>query len=288
MYQAKLASKGSVAYFSRSLGQMMTERMALEQNLRIAVARREFRCALQPKVDMCSGEIRGFEALLRWVDNAGNVHAPGTFLQLAGELGLLDDIATMLVGELVAKLPRLDAGFGRDMTYSINMTAKQASNPNFMKSMARLIAASGRARNFMIELTEESFLRAGVFQAQILPLLRSAGIRISIDDFGTGYSSLSTLADVTADELKIDRSLIMSIHKRPRSQSILRAIESLGSTLGIDLVAEGVETKDEIDYLRTRTGIRLAQGYYFYKPRFIDELTTNQMRAAPPVLRRSA
>jgi diguanylate cyclase (GGDEF)-like protein len=288
MYQAKLTSKGSVAYFSRSLGQKMTERMALEQNLRIAVERREFHCALQPKVDICTSRIHGFEALLRWVDNAGIVHAPGTFLQLAGELGLLDDIATMLVDELVAKLPQLDAEFGREMTYSINMTAKQASNPNFMRSMARLIATSGRAQNFMIELTEESFLRAGVFQAQILPLLRSAGIRISIDDFGTGYSSLSTLADVTADELKIDRSLIMSIHERPRSQSILRAIESLGSTLGIDLVAEGVETRDEIDYLRARTGIHLAQGYYFYRPRFIDELTASRMRAPAIALRRSA
>ncbi len=283
MYQAKLSSKGSVAYFSKSLGQQMTERMALEQNLRTAIERQEFRCALQPKVDLRTGDIRGFEALVRWVDGQGVVHAPGTFLQLAGELGLLDDIATMLVGELVGKLPQLDLWFGRDMTYSVNVSAKQASSPLFMKVLTRHIANSGRAGNFMLELTEESFVKAGIFQSQILPVLREAGIKISIDDFGTGYSSLSTLADITADELKIDRSFISSIHSRPRSQSILRSIESLAKTLDLYLVAEGVETREELTYLRAKTSILLAQGFYFHKPRFIDDMiATRAGRKAEP------
>src|SRR6202030_532909 len=101
---------------------------------------------------------------------------------------------------------------------------------------------------------------------------REIGVRVSIDDFGTGYSSLSALADITADELKVDRSFISSIHERPRSQSVLRAIESLGHALGMIIVAEGVETFEELAYLQAATRIRQAQGYYFSRPIFLEEL----------------
>ncbi len=111
-----------------------------------------------------------------------------------------------------------------------------------------------------------------MFQAEILPFLRNIGVRISIDDFGTGYSSLSALADITADEIKIDRSFISRIHERPRSQSVLKAIESLAHSLGMSMVAEGVETAEELIYLQTASRIRLAQGFYFSKPIYLDEV----------------
>jgi EAL domain-containing protein (putative c-di-GMP-specific phosphodiesterase class I) len=101
--------------------------------------------------------------------------------------------------------------------------------------------------------------------------LREIGVRVSIDDFGTGYSSLGALADITADELKVDRSFISSIHERPRSQSVLRAIESLGDALGMSIVAEGVETFEELAYLQAATRIRQVQGFYFSKPFFLEE-----------------
>jgi EAL domain-containing protein (putative c-di-GMP-specific phosphodiesterase class I) len=106
------------------------------------------------------------------------------------------------------------------------------------------------------------------FQNDIFPSLRQLGVRISIDDFGTGFSSLSILADIDADELKVDRAFIMSIHERPRSQDILKAIESVCATLGIGMVAEGVELREELDYLAQNTKIRLVQGYFFGKPAF--------------------
>ena len=158
------------------------------------------------------------------------------------------------------------------MVYSINISAHQASRPAFMKSIIRQIAGSGRASNFMLELTEDSFLKPDAFQEQILPLVRAAGIGISIDDFGTGYSSLSMLAEITADELKIDRSFVSSIQSRPNNQSILRAIHSLGKAFGIRLVAEGIETEQELAYLQARTGIRLGQGFLFHRPAFIEEV----------------
>ena len=123
----------------------------------------------------------------------------------------------------------------------------------------------------MLELTEDAFIAKNQFQTLVLPMLREIGVRVSIDDFGTGYSSLSALADITADEIKVDRSFISSIHERPRSQSILRTIESLSHALGMTIVAEGVETFEELAYLQAATRIRYAQGYYFSKPFFLED-----------------
>jgi EAL domain-containing protein (putative c-di-GMP-specific phosphodiesterase class I) len=108
---------------------------------------------------------------------------------------------------------------------------------------------------------------------QSLPILREIGVRVSIDDFGTGYSSLSTLADITADEIKIDRSFISRIHERPRNQSVLRAIESLGHALGMSIIAEGVESYEELAYLQAATRIRYVQGFYFAKPFYLENLS---------------
>ena len=281
MYQAKTSSKGSVAFFSRTLGRKAAEKLSLEHRLRVALAEREFQCALQQKVDIRNHAVAGFEALVRWVDRNGTIHAPGQFLQLANELGLLDDITNIVLDVLALHLPRLDARFGRDVKYSINISAAQATKIAFMQKFIQRVADTGRAGNFMLEVTEDSFLATDSFRSEVLPLIRKAGIGVSVDDFGAGYSSLAVLADITADELKVDRSLIASIHQRPRSQSILRAIESLASALGMSVVSEGVETVEEQDYLLNFTQIQIAQGYLFHKPRLIGEILESGKTAAP-------
>jgi EAL domain-containing protein (putative c-di-GMP-specific phosphodiesterase class I) len=121
-------------------------------------------------------------------------------------------------------------------------------------------------------VTEDAFVAKTRFQTEILPIFRKLGVGISIDDFGIGYSSLSALADITADEIKIDRSFITDIHLRPRSQGILRAIESLSDALGMTVIAEGIETFEELAYLQAATRIRYAQGFYFSRPIFLEEL----------------
>lgn len=272
MYRAKQTSKGGVGFFSHSLGKMAAERMSLESRLRMAVQNNEFRCALQAKVDLREQTIIGFESLVRWVDDKGIVHSPGAFLPLASELGLLEAITDIMLDSLIEHMPRLDARFGDDITYSVNVSAKQAEKIEFMEKVIQRIANTGRARNFILELTEDAFVLSGPFQSRIFPLLREAGIGISIDDFGTGYSCLSLLANIPADELKVDRSLISSIHQRPRSQSVLRAIESLSSALGMQVIAEGIETAEERNYLLKSTNIGSGQGYLFHKPQFVDQL----------------
>jgi cyclic di-GMP phosphodiesterase Gmr len=188
------------------------------------------------------------------------------------ELGLIDQITHMVLSETVATMGHIDEAFGPDTTISINVAAKQATNIGFMRSFAHALEDTGRAERFMIELTEDAFLAKNQFQTEVLPLLRRLGVRVSIDDFGTGYSSLSALADITADEIKIDRSFITGIHNRPRSQNVLKAIESLSAALGMTVVAEGIETFEELAYLQAATRIRYAQGFYFSKPLFLGDI----------------
>lgn len=272
MYEAKKASKGSIAFYRRELGRRTSERQRLEQRLLRALETGAFRCALQQKVDIRSRAVVGFEALMRWIDEDGEVHAPGYFLKLASEFGLVDEMTDLVVGDLLDHLKLLDARFGTNVRYSINVSPTQATHLPFIKKLVERLHSSGRPRSFILELTEETIAAIGPLQRQVLPLLREAGIGLSIDDFGTGYSSLATLADLTVDELKIDRSLISSIHSRPRSQSILRAIESMSLALGISMVAEGVETAEESLYLMAHTRLNIGQGYLFHRPELLADI----------------
>ncbi|MCL2345465.1 MAG: EAL domain-containing protein [Desulfobulbus sp.] len=282
MYRAKTLAKGSVEFFSRVLGRSLSERLYAEQQLRAAFDANLFHCALQARVDIRSGRLIGFETLLRWVDAQGAVHLPGAFLPIANQLGLLDDIALRQMEELLSALPRLNQRFGQPLVYSFNISATQASRSGFMKTLIDRIAQSGQARHFIFELTEESLLQTASFQTHILPLLHEAGIGVSIDDFGVGYSSLSLLAKLTVDEIKIDRSFITGILDSPHQQSILRAIESIGRALGIDLIAEGIETESELAWLLAHSGIASGQGFLFHCPAFIPDLLATGLSGAAP------
>src|SRR4029453_7767341 len=180
----------------------------------------------------------------------------------------MDDLTHFILAQTVDSIDRINDAFGRDCSISINVAARQAGDLDFMRSLVDALVATGFAQRFMLELTEGAFLSKSEFQTQILPMVRAAGARVSIDDFGIGYSSLSALADITADEVKVDRSFITEIHKRPRTQGILRAINSLSEALGMTVVAEGLESFEELAYLQAATKIRYAQGYYFSRPTF--------------------
>jgi c-di-GMP phosphodiesterase Gmr len=271
MYRVKEATKGAAALFDSAMGRAMAARMAREQRLRLAVRDGRFCCAFQPKVDIRTQEVVGVEALIRLRDEDGVIQAPGEFIGLAIELGLIDDITYLALAEIVRSMDLLDDAFGPHATISINVAAKQAGDSKFMSGFCEELKATTYANRFMVEVTEDAFL-ANQFQSHFLPRLREIGTRVSVDDFGTGYSSLATLADVTADEIKIDRSFITDIHQRPRSQSVLKAIEALSEALGMTVIAEGVETFEEVAYLLAATRIRFAQGYYFAKPIFLEEL----------------
>ena len=272
MYRAKEAAKGAAALFDTDMGRAMATRMAQEQRLRLAVRDGRFCCAFQPKVDIRTEEVVGVEALIRLRDEDGVIQPPGQFVGLAIELGLIDDITYLALAEIVRSMDMLDDAFGPHATISINIAAKRAGDAKFMNGFCEELEATGYANRFMVEVTEDAFFAGSQFQQQFIPMLRAIGTRVSVDDFGTGYSSLATLADVTADEIKIDRSFITGIHERPRNQSVLKAIEALSDALGMTVIAEGVETFEEVAYLQAASRIRFAQGYHFAKPIFLEEL----------------
>ena len=272
MYRVKNDGKGAAAFFDSGMEHEALARMKVEQSLRAAILEKRFCCAFQAKVDIRTQEIKGVEALVRLRDDEGVIQAPGTFINLAVELGLIDELSHLVLAEIVRSIDLINDTFGPTATISINVAAKQACNFEFMQSFARALEASGYPRRFMIEVTEDAFVTKTHFQDKILPIFRKLGVGISIDDFGIGYSSLSALADITADEIKIDRSFITDIHQRPRSQGILRAIESLSEALGMTVIAEGIESYEELAYLQAATRIRYAQGYYFARPIFLEEL----------------
>lgn len=282
MYRVKGGVKGGVSVFEETMSQAATARMAVEQRLRLAIRDRCFCCAFQPKVDMRTHVVTGVEVLLRWRDELGMIQAPGDFIGLAIELGLINEITIQVLNETVQTMPDIDEVFGPDVTVSLNIAAKQACDVPFMSAFCDALGATGMAQRFVLELTEEAFFTKGRFQREVLPRIRAIGARVSIDDFGVGYSSLAALAEITADELKIDRSFITDIDKRPRSQIVLKAIESLGMALGMSVVAEGVETFEEVAYLLGATQIRCAQGYYYAKPQLIEQIRQGDQRMSAP------
>ncbi len=271
MYRVKGTTKGGVCLFDATLGHAAAERMEVEQRLRLAIRDKRICCAFQPKVDFRTDTVVGMEVLLRWQDENGEIRAPGEILKLANELGLMDEVALMVLERVTEQIDDINDAFGTQASISLNVAARQAGDVEFMTRFIDALVATGYPERFILELTEEAFLSRGEFQATILPMVRAIGARVSIDDFGVGYSSLSALAEITADELKVDRTFITDIHRKPRNQSILKMIELLGNALGMRIVVEGVETFEELAYLMGATRITCAQGFYFSKPMLLHK-----------------
>ncbi len=272
MYRAKAAEKGSVAWYDVELGREAAERRELEDVIRSAVRDRRIVPVLQPLVDPETLAVTGCEARARRVDAAGRLRPPADFIDVAAQLGLLDAITHLLLDELIDALPALDAAYGDATTLSLNLSARQATDPAAMQALLERLIACGQPDRFVIELTEDAYLQAGVFQRHVLPRFREFGVEVAIDDFGTGYASLSTLLEVSAQELKVDRAFVTGVHERPRSQIILGGIAMAGQALGLRVVAEGVETAEELAHLRGVQGVTRVQGYLFAEPAQIAEL----------------
>jgi diguanylate cyclase (GGDEF)-like protein len=280
MYRGKAAGTGSVQFFDSTIEHAAIEKSRLEQRLRLAIRDRRVSCAYQPKVDIQAGRIYGVEVLLRWMDEDGAIQPPGDFIALAIELGLMDDLTYIVLEKTIQSIDRINEAFGEAASISLNVAAKQAGDIRFMRALLDRIALTGYAERFILEITEEAFVSKSTFQESVLPLIREIGARVSIDDFGVGYSSLSALADITADEVKIDRSFITNLHQRPRNQNILKAVEALSRSLGMEVIVEGLETFEELAYLRACTSIRYAQGYYFSRPVMLEELVATRDETA--------
>lgn len=266
MYRAKLASKTCPVYFNNQMAEAQSVKMELETRLRRAIREEQFLCMFQPKVDLKTGRICSFEALVRWQDEHGEIYAPGSFIDLATELGLLDEISKFVLDAAIKTFRKLDPVFGDETSIAINIAGVQANDIDFMKSLIARIVASGCSRRIILEITEDAMVTTAHFKKLVKPLLNASKIRVSIDDFGTGYSSIAAMTQLEVDELKIDRSFISEIHSTALNQKILYAIEHMALAMKLPLVAEGVETGEELKYLIENTNVDIGQGYYFSRP----------------------
>jgi diguanylate cyclase (GGDEF)-like protein len=269
MYQSKGDITRHVSFYQPEMEQAAIERYALAQDLGRAEELGQFALHYQVQKCVATGQTIGYEALLRWYHPVQGYIPPDVFIPIAEETGQI-----LAIGEWVLRTACEEAVLW-DIPHkvAVNLSPVQVVNADIPGLLRSVLLETGLApQRLDLEITETTFIADKAKALHVLRQIKALGVTLSIDDFGIGYSSLSALADITADEIKIDRSFITDIHKRPRSQGILRAIESLSEALGITVVAEGLESYEELAYLQAATKIRYAQGYYFSRPIFLEEL----------------
>jgi diguanylate cyclase (GGDEF)-like protein len=269
MYRAKKLGKGGCEPFDTAMRDALQDRLLAEQDLRRGIAAEELLVYYQPLVDLCDGRTVGAEALVRWRRPSGEVVAPGEFIGLAEETGLIrqiGDFVTLTACEQLARWnPVVLAGQQAPMLH-VNLSARQLIDPGLVGRVARsLSAADANPSQLCLELTETAFLVDEATSLERLTALKSLGVSLCVDDFGTGYSSLSHLTKFPIDVVKIDRSFTEGLGLRARDTAVVESVIALGRALGIVVVAEGVETRAQADLLRD-LGCPQAQGYLFGKP----------------------
>ncbi|WP_167050392.1 MULTISPECIES: GGDEF domain-containing protein [Burkholderiaceae] len=268
MYRAKAGGRARHAMFDEAMGAQASAALKLEADLREAIVNGEFTLVYQPIVSLQDSAIHGFEALLRWRHPTRGIISPAAFLPVAEETGLICIIGRWVLEEACRQLRRWHDDFPYQplLTVSVNVSASQFSEADFVSHVVQTLRTTGIPSGCLkLELTESTaMVDTGRTVAQLLEL-RALGIQISLDDFGTGYSSLSYLRRLPIDTLKIDRSFVSGIETNPENRHILETITLLARTLGMEVVAEGPETADEVASLRA-IECGYAQGYYFYRP----------------------
>jgi diguanylate cyclase (GGDEF)-like protein/PAS domain S-box-containing protein len=266
MYQAKENGRQSYQFFKPAMNVRAVERQSLEESLRRALHRQEFELHYQPKVNLKTGEITGAEALLRWTNPVRGPVSPAQFIPVAEDSGLILPIGRWVLREACKQARAwLDAGLRFD-SMAVNISAMQFRDENFLEGVFTILRDSGLDPRFLeLELTESVLMKRTESTESILKALRAKGVQIAVDDFGTGYSSLSYLKKFSIDALKIDQSFVHQISTSPDETSIVTAVISMGRSLNLRVVAEGVETQQELAFLQANHCDE-AQGYYFSRP----------------------
>ncbi len=242
------------------------ERQSIEENLRRALELKEFSLHYQPKVKLATGEITGAEALIRWTHPTRGPVSPAHFIPVGEDCGLILPIGQWVLREACKQARTwLDAGLPLG-TIAVNISSMEFRENNFLESVFTILGETGLdPKHLELELTESVSMKRAESAASVLKSLRTRGVRIAVDDFGTGYSSLSYLRKFPIDALKIDQSFVRQITSAPDDTTIVTAVISMGRSLNLRVVAEGVETREQLEFLRAHQ-CEEAQGYYFSRP----------------------
>ncbi|MBC7512864.1 MAG: EAL domain-containing protein [Herminiimonas sp.] len=266
MYQAKKLGRNNFQFFTPELNARVTRHLHLESDLRHAAERNELVLHYQPRIDAHSGRIAGVESLVRWQHPTEGLIGPAQFIPLAEESGLIVEMGAWIIRQACRQHQLWRAEGIGPMPISINLSALQLKDPGLVPILIEALAAHAvPAAQIELELTESLLMDNVAATIVVLNEIKALGFSLSIDDFGTGYSSLNYLHRFPIDKLKIDRSFIQNIHVAPENLAVTKAIIGLGHTLGLEVVAEGVEQVQDVQVLQ-EAGCDELQGFYFARP----------------------
>jgi len=284
MYRAKSGGRSRYEVFDSSMHAHAVSLLQLETDLRHAVSRNEFFLEYQPIVCLANDCLVGFEALLRWRHPERGVVAPDQFLPLAEETGLMLPIGRWALADACRQMRRWQQCYPDHpgLAVSINLSARQFERPGLVDEVAEALAGSGLSPGSLkLEITETILMANAAASAGVLDQLRQLGVQVQVDDFGTGYSSLSYLHRFKVDTLKIDRSFVAGLSTEGEPREIVRTILTLGRNLGVDIVAEGVESEAQREALRA-LGCEYVQGFLFARPLETDLVSAWLARSSVP------
>ncbi|HEY9064436.1 MAG TPA: EAL domain-containing protein [Burkholderiaceae bacterium] len=272
MYQAKEDGKNNFAFYRAEMNRHSIERLALASHLRHALEVQEFELHYQPKIDCRSGRLTGLEALLRWKHpDLGNV-SPAKFIPVAEETGLIVPLGLWVLETACRQHVAWLAQGMAAPAMAVNLSARQFSHPRLLEDVRDVLTRTGMEPGQLeLEITESMLMRDVQQATAVLHAFKAMGIRVSVDDFGTGYSSLSTLKRFPVDCIKVDRSFIRDVAHNDEDRAITNAIIAMGKTLGLAVVAEGVERAEQVEFLREH-GCDQLQGFFFSRPRAAAEI----------------
>ncbi|HFB64009.1 MAG TPA: EAL domain-containing protein [Aeromonadales bacterium] len=266
MYRAKEKGRNNYQFFTEQMQQSAQERMSLERDLRSAFTNNKLSMAFQPQMDCKTGKVGGLEVLMRWQNADKGAVSPAVFIALAEDTGLIVPMGNWIMKTACEKYVYWKKLGVAPEYLAVNVSTRQFRAKNFIGTVKDVLNTTGMSpKNLELELTESMLMEDQQFAIKMLQDLRDLGLKISIDDFGTGYSSLSYLKKFPLNNLKVDQSFVKDIMDNEDDASIVKAIIDLGHTLNMQVIAEGVETKEQQDLLK-QYGVDFIQGYYFSKP----------------------
>ncbi|MGA8051347.1 MAG: PAS domain S-box protein [Burkholderiales bacterium] len=272
MYRAKESTRNAYCFFDAEMNRRSAARLQLNTDLRRAIERREFTLHYQPKVELSSGTMIGVEALLRWSHPQRGMVSPAEFIPALEESGQILAVGEWVLQEACAQIRRWQELGLEPVPVAVNLSAKQFQRADLDVTVRGTLAASGVPADLLeLEVTESCLVEKPGEAVRLLESLRAAGVKISVDDFGTGYSSLSYLTRLPLSALKIDRSFVRDAQTSSEAASIVRAVIDMAHNLGFTVVAEGVETAQQVAFLRSH-GCDLGQGFLFARPMPAEEL----------------
>lgn len=257
---------GKLSFFSTEAAGSARERFGLEQDLRNAVGREQLFLHFQPVVDLAAGQVVGAEALLRWRHPERGLVAPNTFIPILEETGMMEEVGLWVLNTACRQARAWDEAGLAGLRMAVNLSARQFRDPGLNDRIVRTLNRHGLAPGRLeLELTETATLADADRTRKLFTALRNLGVGVAIDDFGAGYSNLSTLKNLPFNKLKIDREFVMDVDQKRDSQAICAALIELAKGLGITVMAEGVETREEVETL-SRLGCSVYQGFFFARP----------------------